>query len=117
MLRRSHLALLPLAVLSFATGCHSAYIDATIRNGNPAPISVFEVDYPSASFGQSNLASAAEFHYRFKVLGNGPTKVLWTDAARHDHTVAGPALHEGDEGTLIIILSGDTAVWQFTSRR
>jgi hypothetical protein len=108
--RRAALLLLPCALAAGLTGCHSHYIDATLRNANPGPITVVELDYPSASFGRDLLAPGAEYHYRFKVLGNGPTKILWTDDRHIDHTVPGPTLHEGDEGRLTVTLTS-TATW------
>jgi hypothetical protein len=86
--------------LSTAAGCHSSYIEATVKNASGAPLSLVEVDYPSASFGRENLADGAEYHYRFKIIGSGPTKVLWTDTTRQEHTVPGPILHENDEGRM-----------------
>ncbi len=97
--------------LATITGCKSKYVEADVINGTPSPISLVELDYPSASFGTGSLAAGATYHYRFKILGSGPTKVLWTDAAHHDHTVAGPRLDEGQEGTLSVTISGDSAVW------
>jgi hypothetical protein len=85
-------------------GCHSAYVEAVVKNHSGGPISVLEVDYPSASFGTESLASGQEFHYRFKTQGEGPLKVLWTDEHHQDYTVTGPVLHEGAEGTLAITL-------------
>ena len=67
-----------------------------------APLSLIEVDYPSASFGTQALAPGQDFHYRFKVLGSGATTILWTDAAHQDHKNSGPPLREGDDGTLTI---------------
>jgi hypothetical protein len=96
------------------TGCHSAYIDATIANHSGAAINLVEVDYPSASFGTQNLAAGAEFHYRFKVLGSGPTTVLWTDAAHHDHKNTGPSMEEKDEGRLTVTIDATGASWQET---
>lgn len=93
---------LALAALLPLTGCHSAMIAATISNHTAQPLSLIEVDYPSASFGTQALAPGQDFHYRFKVLGSGATTVLWTDAARHDRKNSGPDLHEGDDGTLTI---------------
>jgi hypothetical protein len=90
------------ATLFLATGCHSPYIEATVTNGTGRPIELLEVDYPSASFGTQDLAPGGTFHYRFKVLGSGPTKLLYTDAAHTDHTSKGPAFKEGDEGQLTI---------------
>ena len=93
------------AVALVLNGCRSAYISATISNRSSETLSLIEVDYPSASFGTQTLAPGQDFHYRFKVLGSGPTTVLWTDAANHDQKNSGPALREGDEGMLNITFS------------
>ena len=106
---RSFNLLLALAALLTLTGCHSAYIAATISNRTPEPLSLIEVDYPSASFGTQALAPGQDFHYRFKVLGNGATTILWTDAAHHDQKNSGPTLREGDEGTLTITFNSSTS--------
>jgi hypothetical protein len=106
---------LPAAALTAAlalSGCHSRYIAATVTNRTAGPLSPFEVDYPSASFGAESLAPGATYSYRFKIIGSGPTAVLWTDAAHHDHKAAGPDLHEDDEGSLTITIGpGNTPVW------
>ncbi len=94
-------------------GCHSPYVDADVVNRSGAPLSVVEVDYPSASFGTESLADGAEYHYRFKVQGSGGLKVLWTDAKQVDHTVNGPQLNEGVEGGLKIVIGpGGTVDWK-----
>jgi hypothetical protein len=98
----------PAALLAFSlslSGCHSANIAATISNHTNAPLSLVEVDYPSASFGTQTLAPGQDFRYRFKVLGSGGTTLLWTDATHQDHKSAGPHLSEGDEGSLAITFS------------
>jgi hypothetical protein len=97
-------------------GCHSAHIDATIANRTAGPLTLIEVDYPSASFGTQTLAPGADYHYRFKVLGSGPTTVQWTDAANHDHKSTGPTLDEKDEGSLTLVFNANGALWleQFT---
>jgi hypothetical protein len=100
------------AVLGGLTGCRSAYIEATISNQTGGTLSLIEVDYPSASFGTQTLAPGEEFHYRFKVLGSGPTTVLWTDAARHEGKSSGPTLHEDDEGRLAITFTQSGPVWK-----
>ena len=100
-----------LALLAAATGCHSAYVSADITNTTPTPITLVELDYPSASFGTGTLGPGATYHYRFKILGSGPTKILWTDATRHDHTVAGPHLNEGQEGSLTVAITPTTATF------
>jgi hypothetical protein len=107
-----------LAVVALAalTGCHSHYVSMDVRNDSGKPITLVEVDYPSASFGADALAAGATYHYRFKILGDGPTKLLWTDAAEHNHTVPGPSLHEGQEGTLDATITATTATWQSSLR-
>jgi hypothetical protein len=101
------------AAIAFAalTGCHSHYVSMDVRNASGHPITLLEVDYPSASFGADTLANGADYNYRFKILGDGPTKLLWTDAAQQNHTVAGPELHEGQEGTLTAAITSTTATW------
>jgi len=99
------------ATLLLLTGCHSPYIEATLSNHTAAPVSLVELDYPSASFGTQTLAPGADFHYRFKVLGSGPMKFLYTSPDRLDHTVIGPALQEGDEGTLTVSVTPGGVTW------
>ncbi len=103
------LALAALVVL--ATGCHSAFIEATVSNRTDKPISLVELDYPSASFGTQTLAPGGEYHYRFKLLGSGDLKLLYTDASRTDHTVAGPHMNEGDEGSLTVTVTPAGVQW------
>lgn len=98
---------------SFAlAGCHSAFVQTTVVNNTGKAIHVFEVDYPSASFGSSELASGSSYRYRFKISGSGATTLTWTDGAEHDHTAHGPTLTEGQEGTLAISITPDGATWQ-----
>ena len=97
-------------------GCHSHYVEADVKNNSGGDVSLVEVDYTSASFGKESLASGAVYHYRFKILGDGPTKILWTDAGRKDHAVAGPQLQEGQEGSLTVTIDGGTAVWKTALR-
>jgi hypothetical protein len=95
-----------------ATGCHSALISATISNHRAAPVSLVELDYPSASFGIQKLAPGEDYHYRFKVIGSGSTTLLWTDGANDEHKNPGPALRDGDEGTLTVTLTDEQkATW------
>jgi hypothetical protein len=107
---------LALTALAALTGCHSHCVSIDIHNTTASPITLVEVDYPTASFGVDTLASGATYHYRFKILGNGPTKILWTDSAQLQHTVPGPSLTEGQEGTLSAIITPTTASWQSNLR-
>lgn len=106
------LAVLPVFVLSAVTGCHSAYVEATVSNRTPQTIQLIEVDYPSASFGTQSLAPGAEYHYRFKVLGEGKMKLTYTDAANNEKKIDGPLLKEGAEGPIAIVISPDGTQWQ-----
>ena len=104
---------LAVVLASPLTGCHSPYINATVINRSAQPVSLIEVDYPSASFGTQALAPGQSFPYRFKILGSGNLKIEWTDVKNKDHTVTGPVLHDGNEGTLLITLQPDgTVAWQ-----
>ena len=98
-------------------GCHSAYIDSTITNATPQAVSLIQVDYPSASFGTQILGPGQNFHYRFKVLGNGPIQLTYTDTAQHEHKFTGPLLREGNEGKLTALITAKAVQWtpQFTS--
>jgi len=95
-----------------AIGCHSPYVQATVSNRTGKPIELLEVDYPSASFGTQNLAAGSDFHYRFKVLGSGRMKLLYTDSAHQDHKADGPFLKEGAEGLLSIAITPTGVTWQ-----
>ena len=114
ILMRSILAFAISSLLLTTAGCHSPYIEATVSNHTPQAIELLEVDYPSASFGTQNLVPGADFHYRFKVLGEGSTKLLYTDNAHHDHKSDGPTLKEGAEGRLTIVITPTNVTWQST---
>jgi hypothetical protein len=109
---RSIPALALLTALLATTGCHSPYVAATVSNRTTKPIELLEVDYPSASFGTQNLAPGTDFHYRFKVLGSGNMKLLYTDSAHQDHKSDGPFLKEGTEGPLTITITDTGVAWQ-----
>src|SRR4051812_48972832 len=98
------LALLPALLLS---GCRSAFIEATVSNHTSNPIELLEVDYPSASFGTQSLAPGADFHYRFKVLGEGKLKLIYTDSGHREQKVEGPFLNEGMQGRIRITIQPD----------
>jgi len=87
-----------------AFACHSYHIDATIENRTGSPVQLFEVDYPSASFGIDSLASGATFRYRFQVRGSGPLKLSYTSADGKQVQITGPALAERQQGQLEIVL-------------
>jgi hypothetical protein len=105
--------LIALALITLAiTGCRSHYVATTVSNHTTQPIPLLEVDYPSASFGTENLAPGTDFHYRFKVIGSGNMKLLYTDSAHHDHKSDGPLLKEGAQGPLTIVIADTGVSWQ-----
>jgi len=104
------IGLAPLALL--LTGCHSANINATVSNHTAKPISLIQVEYPSASFGTQSLAPGQNLKYRFKVLGSGQVQITFTDTAESEHKSAGPTLNEGSEGTLAIVVTDSGVQWQ-----
>ena len=103
--------LLALAAIIFLTGCHSAFIEATVHNSTGQTLSPVELDYPSASFGIPTLAPNQDFHYRFKTQGSGDTKLIYTDSTHAEHTVTGPNLKEGNEGSLTIVITPTGVKW------
>jgi hypothetical protein len=104
--------ILCLTTLFAFTGCHSPFISATVSNRTAQRIELLEVDYPSASFGTQNLPPGSDFHYRFKVLGSGSMRLLYTDDAHRDHKSDGPFLKEGDDGLLTIAITPTGVNWQ-----
>ena len=86
-------------------------IQATVHNSTGRPLQLIEVDYPTASFGTQGLAPGAEYKYRFKVLGSGNLKILYTDGSGKERTQDGPELHEGLEGQLLINVAEGGVQW------
>jgi hypothetical protein len=102
------IVLLPL----LAIGCRAPNVDATISNRTSTPITLIEVDYPSASFGTQSLAPSADYRYSFSVIGTGPLKLHYADATGKDHTSTGPTLAEGARGPLQILITPTDVQWQ-----
>lgn len=108
-LKRSAAAGAACAMVALA-GCRSPWVQATVVNNEDAAISVVEVDYPGGSFGVQSIAAHATYHYRFHILANDSTSIEFNDAAKHSHTEKGPALHQGEAGTLRIEIGPDGKV-------
>lgn len=95
---------------SLAAGCRSRHVEIDVTNRTGAPIQQLEVDYPSASFGADRLDNGVVFHYRIQIQGSGPLKLQYTSAQGQHQQIIGPALSEGEQGTLQIdILPGGKA--------
>lgn len=87
------------------SGCHSAFVQTTIVNHTGTHLRLVELDYPSASFGTTNLDANANYHYRFKIQGSGSVKLDFVDAQGKTHLSVGPELDEGQEGTLLVTIN------------
>jgi hypothetical protein len=108
LLRSPGVTRIALLILFLAlSACHSYHIELTIQNNTGGPISLLEVDYPTASFGADTLASGATFHYRIQVRGSAPIKIQYTAANRRQVQITGPTLHENQEGSMNILLLPD----------
>lgn len=99
-----------LASLALLGGCHSPWIQCTIVNRQSTPVSLVQVSYPGGSFGVQTIAAGGSYHYRFRNLSNEQVSIDFTDAAHRDHTVKGPGLESGQEGTLRIDIEPDNHV-------
>lgn len=93
-------------------GCKSPFVDASVRNGSSQNITLVEVQYPYASFGFQSVAAGTERHYRFKILGSGSAKLTYTDVSGKEHHAAGPALREGESGSLRILVTDAQVTWE-----
>lgn len=91
--------------LAAMAGCRSSHVEVTVQNQTGAPVRLLEVDYPNASFGADTLATGSDMHYRIQVQGDGPVKVQYTGSDNHVFQSQGPALAQGQQGKLEIVLT------------
>ena len=106
----------PLRVLLLFTllgpaGCRSHVIHVTVINTSSQPVSTIIVDYPDATFGVNSLAPRESFPYFIKPMATGVLKVQFVNAQGVSHSASGPTLHKGDEGSIQIKLSQDSAAF------
>jgi hypothetical protein len=95
-----------LASLMLTVGCRSKLVEVRVVNSGTTDLHNIEVDYPSASFGMSNLAAGATFVYRIQLQDAGRMKVEFSDSKQQPHSGKGPYLKQGQEGTLTLTLDG-----------
>jgi hypothetical protein len=98
-----------LLVLLVLPGCRSRVVQVTLINTSQQPISTIIVDYPDATFGVNSLTAGKTFQYTIKPLETGALKVQFTNAQGVKHTSFGPMLHKGDEGSIRVKLTQDSA--------
>ncbi len=101
---RGFLGLFALASLVLAAGCRSKLVEVRVVNSGTTDLHNVEVDYPSASFGISNLAPGATYVYRIQLQDAGRMKVEFSDSKEQPHSGKGPYAKEGQQGTLVLTL-------------
>ncbi|MGC1872015.1 MAG: hypothetical protein WA700_13755 [Acidobacteriaceae bacterium] len=101
---RGLLGLVALASLVFAVGCRAKLVEVRVVNSGTTDLHNVEVDYPSASFGVSNLAPGATYIYRVQLQDAGRMKVEFSDSKEQPHSGKGPYVEEGQQGTLTLTL-------------
>lgn len=107
-MRGASLLLIALAVV--VAGCQSPWVQATVVNDENTPVNVVEVTYPGGTFGTQSIAAHGTFRYPFHILTNDVISIDFNDAAGHSHTQKGPALRQGQAGTLRIDIGPDGKV-------
>jgi hypothetical protein len=85
-------------------GCHSYHVDTTVENRTGKPVTLLEVDYPSASFGTGRLDFGAIYKYQMQFRNSGPLKVSYTSDVGGLVSIDGPVVAEKQEGRLEIVL-------------
>ena len=101
--RRLLAALLLSCAIAFSA-CHSYHIEVTIQNNTGVPISLLEVDYPTASFGADALGAGANLHYIIQTRGSSAIKIQYTAPNNHPIQITGPTLYERQEGKIEVVL-------------
>ena len=107
----ARLLLIGTAALTLS-GCRTHLVNTVIHNDSSGSMHNVQLDYPSATFGVSEIAPGQSFHYRFSIHGSGTSRLTFTDPDGHTHVFSGFDLHEGQQGELAISLyqNGDN-VW------
>lgn len=103
---RKSLLLAGTVSILLGAGCRSAHVQATVINSGSTALHNIEVDYPSASFGVSNLAPGAEIHHKIRLDDAGRMKVEFFDSDHKKYSGIGPYAKEGQNGTITITLDG-----------
>lgn len=100
------LLLCSLCLLLASCKTRDRFINVSISNTGSQPIHDVEVQYPSASFGTTNIAPGATFHYKFKPTGDGNLQLNFVQADGKQHHEQGPAVHPGDSGDISLTIDG-----------
>ena len=101
---RGFFGLFVLVSLVLVVGCRSKLVEVRVVNSGTTDLHNFEVDYPSASFGMSNLAPGATYVYRIQLQDAGRLRVEFSDNKEQPHSGKGPYVKEGQQGTMTLTL-------------
>jgi hypothetical protein len=101
---RGLLALAALAGSMLTVGCRAKLVEVRVVNSGTTDLHNIEVDYPSASFGMSNLAPGVTYVYRIQLQDAGRMRVEFYDRKEQPHSGKGPYVKEGQQGTLTLTL-------------
>ncbi|MES2223099.1 MAG: hypothetical protein V4587_19270 [Acidobacteriota bacterium] len=101
---RGFLGLATLAGFMLMVGCRTKLVEVRVVNSGTTDLHNIEVDYPSASFGMSYLASGATYVYRIQLQDAGRMKVQFSDSKEQPHSGKGPYVKEGQQGALTLTL-------------
>lgn len=104
---RGFLRLFVLASLVLVAGCRSKLVEVRVVNSGTTELHNVEIDYPSASFGVSDLAPGARYVYRIQLQDAGRMKVEFSDSKQQPHSGKGPYVAQGQQGSLTLILDGN----------
>src|SRR6266704_3623778 len=99
-----------LVFLCVLVGCRSHVIQVTLVNTSQQPVSTIVVDYPQASLGKQTLAPGETYSSSIKPVEAGALKVQFTNAQGVKHSSFWPMLHKGDEGSIQIKFTQDSAM-------
>lgn len=97
-----------IAVIALS-GCRSRVVKVTLTNASTQPLFTIIVDYPGATFGKDSLRPGETYHYVIKPSDTGALKIQFTNAQGVGRNYSGPVLQKGQEGSLEIKLTQDTA--------
>ncbi len=93
--------------LGFA-GCRrpwlGQWVNAKVENQTGEAVRQVEVDYPSASFGADSIGAGSALQYKFQISGTGSIKIEYSLGNGRQAHAKGPALSEGQRGTVTIRL-------------
>jgi hypothetical protein len=98
-----------LAFLIALAGCRAHVVKISLTNISAQPIKTIIVDYPSATFGKDTLAPRETYFSLIKAVDKGPIKVRFTDAQGTSHAYQSISLEPGDDGSVYIRLTQNSA--------